>query len=76
MSAIDSTAVTGEMVPASPANAGAGSTRTIALGLVAFALLLWGASVGVFLTHSLDELPLYLPNAIWCSTRPRSCSCW
>ena len=59
MSAIDSTAVTGEMVPASPANAGAGSTRAIALGLVAFALLLWGASVGVFLTHSLDELPLY-----------------
>ena len=59
MSAIDSTAVTGEMVPSSPASAGAGSTRTIALGLVAFALLLWGASVGVFLAHSLDELPLY-----------------
>ena len=59
MSVIDSAAVSGGMLPTSPANAGAGSTRAIALGLVAFALVLWLAAVGVFLTHSLDELPLY-----------------
>ena len=51
MSVIDSAAVSGGMLPTSPANAGAGSTRAIALGLVAFALVLWLAAVGVFLTH-------------------------
>lgn len=38
---------------------GARATRAIAVGLVAIALSVWLASVAVFVTHSLDELPLY-----------------
>jgi hydrogenase-4 component F len=35
------------------------ATSGIALGLVAVSLLAWLASVAVFVTHPLDELPLY-----------------
>lgn len=41
------------------ATPGATATSGIALGLVAVSLLAWLASVAVFVTHPLDELPLY-----------------
>ncbi len=44
-----------------PGSARASSSRA-AYGLVAASLVFWLASIGVFLTHSLDELPLYFAN--------------
>lgn len=56
MSAIDSARLSAsEPLPAS----GAATTSGTALGLVAVSLLAWLASVAVFATHSLDELPRY-----------------
>ena len=60
MSALDTAATSGSMAPSRSTPAlGAKATRGIALGLVAIALLAWLASVAIFVTHPLDELPLY-----------------
>ena len=60
MSALDTAATSGSMAPSLSTPAlGAKATRGIALGLVAIALLAWLASVAIFVTHPLDELPLY-----------------
>lgn len=56
MSAAETTCIT-----LAPGSARSSSSKA-AYGLVAASLLFWVASVAVFLTHSLDELPLYFAN--------------
>ena len=56
MSAAETACIT--LAPGSARSSSSGA----AYGLVAASLLFWLASVAVFLTHSLDELPLYFAN--------------
>ena len=60
MSALETAAMPGGTAPSPSASASsAKATRGIAISLVATALLAWLASVAVFITHPLAELPLY-----------------
>ena len=60
MSTLETAATSGSVAPSfSTSASGAKATRGIALGLVAISLAAWLASVAVFVTHPLDELPLY-----------------
>jgi len=56
MNAVETTCIT-----LAPGSARTSSSKA-AYGLVAASLLFWLASVTVFLTHSLEELPLYFAN--------------
>ena len=59
MSALNSTHVAGSTTAP---ESGTSTTSGIALGLVAVSLMAWLASVAVFVTHPLNELPLYFAN--------------